>query len=200
MRRARNLFYNFVDVPIIRCFAASDVEAFDISPPRASFLYDCGKATLNCGYGGDLWVGHALECVPDDVWTEHSDRFSFISTTDSDGRRLGRMAHEGRHVIVLSERVIPRGPVAEDHPVVRYLYYVVLHEVAHAVRDHQPPNEITAEANQAQEDEADALALEWFNAYLATKAVNGLTLYALEELAAAQPRTQAQMLAAQQGG
>lgn len=154
-------------------------------------------ASFNCGRDGDFWVDNALRCLPDDIWAEHGDRFAFISTTDSDGRRLSPEAHAGKHVIILSERVIPRGYVAEDDAGVRYLYFVVLHEVAHAVRDHRPPNEITPEANQVQEAEANDLAFRWFNAYLTTKAANGLTLYTQEELTAAQQRMQEVMLAAQ---
>ena len=51
--------------------------------------------------------------------------------------------------------------------------------------------------NEAQEDEANALAFKWFNAYLETKSAKGLTLYTLYELEAAQAETKAQMLAAQ---
>lgn len=155
-------------------------------------------ASLNCGRDGDFWIARALSCIPDEIWDEHGDRFAFVSTTDSDGRRLGRAFAEGKHVIVLSERVIPHGPLAEDHPGVRYLHFVVLHEVAHAVRDHRPPSEITPEANQAQEDEADALAFEWFNAYLATKMNKGLALYTVDELNAAQAHMRARMIAASQ--
>ncbi|MFW6098692.1 MAG: hypothetical protein ACOC7Q_02045 [bacterium] len=77
-------------------------------------------ASLNCGHDGDFWIAHALRCIPDEIWNEHGDRFAFVSTTDSDGRRLGREFAAGKHIIVLAERVIPRGPVAEDHPGVRY--------------------------------------------------------------------------------
>ncbi|MDN7899497.1 ImmA/IrrE family metallo-endopeptidase [Burkholderia cepacia] len=155
-------------------------------------------ASLNCGRDGDFWIAHALECIPDEIWNEHGDRFAFVSTTDSDGRRLGRAFAADKHIIVLAERVIPRGPVTEDHPGVRYLYFVVLHEVAHAVRDHRPPSEISPEANQAQEDEANALAFEWFNAYLATKMANGLALYTADELNEAQAHMREKMIAASQ--
>ena len=155
-------------------------------------------ASLNCGHDGDFWVERALGCIPDEIWDKHGDSFAFVCTADSDGRRLGRAFAEGKHIIVLSERVIPRGPVAEDHPGVRYLHFVVLHEVAHAVCDHRPPNEITPEANQAQEDEADALAFEWLNAYLATKMANGLALYTVDELKEAQAHMRARMIAASQ--
>lgn len=157
-------------------------------------------ASLNCGRDGDFWIGHDLDnCIPDDVWEAHGDQLAFVSTTDSDGRRLSRAFAEGKHIIVLSERVIPHGALAEDHPRVRYLYFVVLHEVAHVVRDHRPPNEITPEENQAQEDEANALAFEWFNGYLATQAHTGVALFAEAELAAIQVEVQARMQAALQG-
>jgi Zn-dependent peptidase ImmA (M78 family) len=78
------------------------------------------------------------------------------------------------------------------------LYFVVLHEVAHAIRNHLPPNEITHEQNQAQEDEANALAFEWFNSYLATKAQSGVSLFTTAELAEIQKEMQAKMLAALQ--
>jgi IrrE N-terminal-like domain len=157
-------------------------------------------ASLNCGRDGDFWIGHALNnCIPDDVWDEHGDQLAFVSTTESDGRRLGRAFTEGKHIIVLSERVIPHGPLTEDHLRVRYLYFVVLHEVAHAVCDHRPPNEITPEQNQAQEDEANALAFEWFNGYLATKAQTGVALFTAAELAAIQEEMQARMQAALKG-
>ena len=155
-------------------------------------------ASLDCGRDGNFWIGHALECIPDEIWNEHGDRFAFVSTTDSDGRRLGRAFAADKHIIVLAERVIPRGPVTEDHPGVRYLYFVVLHEVAHAVRDHRPPSEITPEAKQAQEDEANALAFEWFNAYLATRMANGLAPYTADELNEAQAHMQARIIAANQ--
>ena len=77
-------------------------------------------ANLNCGRDGDFWIGHALDhCIPDDVWDKHGDQLVLVSTTESDGRRLGRAHTEGKHIIVLSERVIPHGPLTEDHPRVR---------------------------------------------------------------------------------
>lgn len=51
----------------------------------------------------------------------------------------------------------------------------------------------------AQEAKANALAFKWFNAYLATKAANGLKPYTEEELAGVQEAMQARMLKAQRG-
>jgi hypothetical protein len=61
-------------------------------------------ASLNCGHDGDFWIAHALRCIPDEIWNEHGDRFAFVSTTDSDGRRLGREFAAGKHIIVLAAR------------------------------------------------------------------------------------------------
>jgi len=55
----------------------------------------------------------------------------------------------------------------------------------------RPPHEITADENQVQEDEANALAFEWLNGMLTTR---GLAQYSQDELAAAQKRMQQKML------
>jgi len=68
----------------------------------------------------------------------------------------------------LSERILPKQHVNEGQPEVRYFIYVVLHEVAHAIKKHKSPklDKLTREEYQAQEDEADRLALEWFNHHI----------------------------------
>lgn len=149
---------------------------------------------LDCGNDLNFWVRGALGCVPDDVWNERGDRLSFVCMATSDGRRLTTQFIEGQHVIVLSERLVPAQGVAEDNWLVRYLYFVVLHEVAHATCDHRPPNEITVDENQRQEDEANALAFEWFNGYLETKLANGLPPFTQHELDGAQQRMTQLML------
>ena len=69
----------------------------------------------------------------------------------------------------LSEYVIPPAGAAEDHTDARYLVFVALHGIVHAIKQHKPPNEISEAANNEQETEADALAFEWFNAYVKKK-------------------------------
>ena len=53
----------------------------------------------------------------------------------------------------------------------RYFIFVVLHEIAHVVKNHRSPllDKLTKEENEAQEKEADDLAIDWFNAYIATR-------------------------------
>ena len=45
---------------------------------------------------------------------------------------------------------------------------MVLHEVVHAIKKHKSPkfDNLTEQENQAQEDEADVIALEWFNEHI----------------------------------
>jgi hypothetical protein len=42
---------------------------------------------------------------------------------------------------------------------------VILHEIAHAYKNHLPPNEIIDKKNDEQETEANNLALDWFNSF-----------------------------------
>jgi len=107
---------------------------------------------------------------------------AFIRMDTSDGRRLVRDFCDTHEIILFSERIIPRGALAEDHPKVRYFWYVVLHEVAHAYCDHVSPKTISAADNAAQEEKADDLAYSWFNAYLKSKK---LPEFAEDELNAA---------------
>ena len=102
---------------------------------------------------------------------------------NSDGRRLTSSFLEGREIVILSERIVPRVGMAEDHPTVRYFWFVVLHEVAHAIRLHQAPAELDEVANNLQEIEANNLALAWFNRYLADC---GEVAFTTEELMRAQ--------------
>ena len=152
-------------------------------------------ANINCGFG-DFWVEHALTHLPDEVAEAHSDRLAFVSMTNSDGRRLTPKFTVGRHVIVLSERIVPRRHVNEGSPEVRYFVFTILHEVAHAVSDHRPPSEISPEENERQEQEANELAFQWFNDVLRAKAHPDLPPFTADELAAAQARTRAEMEAA----
>jgi len=152
-------------------------------------------ANINCGFG-DFWVEHALTCVPEEVAQVHHERLAFVSMPNSDARRLTPKFTEGRHVIVLSERIVPRRHVNESSPEVRYFVFAILHEVAHAVLDHRPPSEISFEENERQEQEANELAFQWFNDALAGKAHPDIPPFTTDELAAAQAKTRAEMLAA----
>lgn len=150
----------------------------------------------DCGHDGNFWGAYALGCLPDDVLTQCEDRLAFVSTTESDGRRLTRQFCEGRDIVVLSERIVPKGHKSEADPQVRYFTFAVLHEVAHAYRDHRPPNEISPEENDVQEAEANALAFQWFNDFIRRENRPALPEFSQAELEQAQTANREAMLAA----
>jgi hypothetical protein len=77
--------------------------------------------------------------------------------------------------------------------------FVVLHEIAHAYRAHRPPSDISAEENQAREDEANARAFQWFNDAIRPRQLPHLPEFTQEELERTQTQTRAQMEAARGG-
>ncbi len=123
---------------------------------------------LNCGHKYNQWVQNALCYLPQDILDEHKEKLVFLTTADIDGCRVARHYCENREVILLSERILPKQHANEGQPDVRYFIYVVLHEVVHAIKKHKSPkfDNLTPIEKQAQEDEADRLALEWFNQHI----------------------------------
>ncbi len=95
----------------------------------------------------------------------------------------------------MSERILPKRGAIEDDPDVRYFIFVVLHEIVHAIKKHKSSkfDSLSDADNQAQEDEADSLALEWFNRHV--EALNNpfMKPLTIDEIEAAQERNQRQM-------
>jgi hypothetical protein len=123
---------------------------------------------------GDLAYDHLVQCalqyVPSDVLKKHEKRIRIFSITKSDGMRLTRSFCKSRDIIILSERVFPKSGAHESDKDFRYFIYVVLHEVAHAVKNHLSPrlDRLSAKQTAAQEKEAKDLAFEWFNEHAKT--------------------------------
>ena len=123
---------------------------------------------LDCGDRYNQWVQNALEYLPRHVLDEHNEQLAFIAMGQRDGCRLARALCENREIIILSEHILPKAGANEGQGDVRYFIYVVLHEVVHATKRHGSPlyDSLTPEEIEAQEKEADELALEWFNAHI----------------------------------
>jgi len=123
---------------------------------------------LDCGDHYNQWIQFALEYLPVAVLDENKEKLVFISTAHRDACRVARNYCENREVILLSERILPKQGTDERQPEVRYFFFVVLHEVVHAVKKHKSPkfDNLTTTENEAQEDEADRIALEWFNGHV----------------------------------
>ena len=131
---------------------------------------------LECGHLYNPWVQIALEYLPRAVLDENKENLVFISTAQRDACRVARHYCENREVIILSERIFPK--LSERFfpkqgadvrkPKVRYFIFVVLHEVVHAVKKHKTLkfDDLTRQENKAQEDEADKIAMGWFNEHV----------------------------------
>src|SRR4051812_10923842 len=106
---------------------------------------------LQCSGRANSWLEHTLiECLPMDILDEWKESLAFVSTANSDAYRIAKETREQRELIFISEHIIPPGHAAEDHPDVRYLMFVALHEVVHAIKLHKPANAISADENSAQ--------------------------------------------------
>ena len=144
-------------------------------------LVDCGG-----DYANAVVRSVVEDYLPPDVLSAFSGRVAFVSTTSMDGIRLTKSFCRDREIIVLSERIIPvKSGDEEFHPGYRYFIFVVLHELAHACRDHLSPSldGLTAAQVEAQERETDELALKWFNEHASTTLFQPpLTVAELEEL------------------
>lgn len=124
------------------------------------------EALFDCGEDYEYWAAVALtHYLPKGTLKENQIRLAIISMCGSDGRRLARSFYENREVIVLAEHLLCARRLTEDHPEVRYFVYVVLHELAHAIKRHLSPllDGLTEQQAKAQETEADELALQWYN-------------------------------------
>lgn len=145
---------------------------------------------LDCGDYYNPWVQIALHYLPEEILDEHKDSLVFVSTAQKDGSRLARKTCESREIILLSERILPKLNAKENQPEVRYFIYVVLHEVAHAIKKHKSPkfDNLTAEEVQIQEEEADEIALDWFNQYIEERSKPNLKPLTTEEIEAEQEK------------
>jgi hypothetical protein len=145
---------------------------------------------IDCGSEYNIWVENALKYLPLEILNKHKESLAFISTNEMDGCRVARFICENREIIVLSERIFPKKGVGEAEAEVRYLTFVVLHEVVHAVKKHRSPlfDDLSPEVKEAQEKEADELALTWFNEHIRQKNNPNFKPITMEEVKEAQAK------------
>ena len=150
---------------------------------------------LDCGDSYNRWVEIALQHLPVEVFDEFKDKLVFVSTAERDGCRLARRYCEDREVILLSERIRPKPGASLGDPEARYFVFVVLHETVHAIKKHKSPkfDALSPDENQAQEDEANKLALEWFNIYVDAQNNDHMTHLTMDDIEAAQARSRERM-------
>jgi hypothetical protein len=149
---------------------------------------------LDCG-DHNRWLEIALGYLPRNLFDENKEQLKFISMAHRDGCRLARADCETREIIILSEHILPKPNVDESHSDVRYFVYVVLHEVAHAIKKHRSPlfDSLTSEEIDTQESEADSLAMQWFNDHANELANPNLLPITTQEIETAEAKSRAKM-------
>jgi hypothetical protein len=137
---------------------------------------------LYCGkYNG--WVETALNYLPDNIFEKINGKVA-ITILKSDACRLAEKICNHNEIIVLSPWIfsfIPPGSSETDKELT-YFIFCVLHEVAHVIFKHFPPDEISAQENNDQEEEADRYAQEWFNEYASKHADRGIEKLNIQEI------------------
>lgn len=123
---------------------------------------------IDCGDLYNQWVEYALHYLPPEILDANKEKLVFISTAQLGSHRVARYYCENREVILLSETILPKAGATEGQPEVRYFIFTVLHEVAHAISKHKSPkfDNLSEVEIQAQEDEANKMALDWFNQHI----------------------------------
>jgi len=151
------------------------------------------NAVLGCGYTHNRWLEIALEYLPEDLFDQNTKGFLFTSTVARDACRVARHYCETREIILISERILPDQNVRDEtNPKARYFIYAVLHEIAHAIGAHRSPllDNLTKEECEAQEKEADELAIKWFNDHVAKRNNEQLLPITKGEIKEAQEKNQ----------
>jgi hypothetical protein len=147
------------------------------------------NAILDCGFTHNWWLKRALKYLPEGLFDKNTEGFLFTSTANRDACRIARHYCQSREIILISERILPgKNVVNETDPKARYFIYVVLHEVAHAVRKHKSPelDNLTKDEIEAQEKEADELAMSWFNDHVTERKNEHLLPIKKQEIEATQ--------------
>ena len=137
---------------------------------------------LYCGAEIDRWVERALTYLPYDIFDKINGKIAF-TILKSNACRLAQKICEHEEIIILSPWIfsyIPAGSCETDKEM-RYFIFCILHEVAHVVLKHSPPDEISVKQNTDQEDEANKSALKWFNNYALEHRNTDLTEFTIKE-------------------
>jgi hypothetical protein len=165
---------------------------YEMNKPKV-FKIGHSDAVLACGYEHNWWLKRALEYLPEDLFEQNAKGFLFTSTAASDACRVARRYCQTREIILISERILPGRKVSEvTDPKARYFIYAVLHEMAHAIGEHKSPflDNLTKEECEAEEKEADELAMKWFNDHVAKLKNEHLRPITKEEIKEAQKMNQ----------
>jgi hypothetical protein len=113
------------------------------------------------------WIQIALDYLPDDIMEQIEGNLVIIGVGDIGGCRLPEHYRE-REIVLLSDWVFPPLDQSEGDETGQFFIITLLHEIAHALCRHKSitRDKLSQEEFQAQEDEVDNLAIDWFNRHV----------------------------------
>jgi len=122
------------------------------------------------------WINIALEYLPKDILRVEGPNLAIVGVGDFGGYRLPKQYRE-REIILLSEWIFPPSAHSEADDSGKCFIVTVLHEIAHAVYRHKSPNldNLSSEEDKTQENEADNIAIDWYNSHVESQDNDYLT-------------------------
>lgn len=110
------------------------------------------------------WIGIALGYLPEDILDAEGENLAIIGLGGMGGCRLPQQ-YRAREIILLSDWIFPPAGHSEGEDTGKFFIVTLLHEIAHAVCRHKSPNldNLSPCEAEAQENEADKIAIEWYN-------------------------------------
>ncbi len=138
---------------------------------------------IDCDLKEKKWIELALRYLPDNIYSTEGKGLVFFSLGKMDACRLPHK-YKKYELIIISDRIFPYPDQPENELTVKYFIFTVLHEVVHAIKKHRSPlfDKLSSEEIKQQEDEADELALTWFNSHVAAQKTGNLTPMTKPEL------------------
>lgn len=114
----------------------------------------------------------AANWIPDDpVLLEKP--ISIVSMYDGYAKRINPEIAENE-LVIICDKSFPRNGAYEEDSEFRHFVFILLHELAHIYKEH--PFVSDEEVGKEYEDEADAQAESWFNAYAKVKRYNEISV------------------------
>ncbi len=116
------------------------------------------------------WIKTALEYLPEEVLSKEGNKLAIIGVGGIGGCRLPDHYRE-REIILLSDWIFPPGVKSEGDEEAKFFIVTLLHEIAHAICRHKSPklDKLSDKEFKAQEDEADEMAIDWYNTHVTEK-------------------------------
>ncbi len=110
------------------------------------------------------WINIALGYLPEEILKDEGANLAIIGLGRIGGCQVPEQYRQ-RELVLLSDWIFPPPGHSEGDESGQFFIVTLLHEIAHAIRRHKSPalDELTFEEEQSQQEEADSLAISWYN-------------------------------------